>query len=66
MGLLDMLRKLRAEKQKEVRMLLLGLDNAGKTSILKVLADESITHIMPTQGFFGEALHSMTSSADAD
>merc|ERR1712146_481652 len=28
-----------------------GLDNSGKTSILKRLSDEDITHIMPTQGF---------------
>jgi len=35
----------------QVRILMLGLDNAGKTSILKRLSDEDITHIMPTQGF---------------
>jgi len=29
----------------------LGLDNAGKTSILKKLSNESITTICPTQGF---------------
>ena len=32
-------------------ILLLGLDNAGKTTILKQLANEDITTIMPTQGF---------------
>ena len=32
-------------------MLVLGLDNSGKTTILKKLSDEDITHIMPTQGF---------------
>jgi ADP-ribosylation factor-like protein 3 len=26
------------------------LDNAGKTTILKKMSDEDITHIMPTQG----------------
>jgi ADP-ribosylation factor-like protein 3 len=31
--------------------LVLGLDNSGKTTILKKLSDEDITHIMPTQGF---------------
>ncbi|OUM67383.1 hypothetical protein PIROE2DRAFT_5128 [Piromyces sp. E2] len=36
---------------KEVRILFLGLDNAGKTSILKRLADEDISEIRPTQGF---------------
>jgi len=50
MGLLDMLRKLR-KNDKEMRILLLGLDNSGKTSILKKLSDEQIAHIMPTQGF---------------
>merc|ERR1711937_670583 len=34
-----------------LRILMLGLDNSGKTSILKRLSDEDITHIMPTQGF---------------
>jgi ADP-ribosylation factor-like protein 3 len=29
----------------------LGLDNSGKTTILKKLSDEDISHIMPTQGF---------------
>jgi ADP-ribosylation factor-like protein 3 len=31
--------------------LVLGLDNSGKTTILKKLSDEDITQIMPTQGF---------------
>jgi len=35
----------------EARILVLGLDNAGKTTILKKLSDEDIQHIMPTQGF---------------
>uniref|UniRef100_A0A452J1N5 ADP-ribosylation factor-like protein 3 n=1 Tax=Gopherus agassizii TaxID=38772 RepID=A0A452J1N5_9SAUR len=35
----------------EVRILLLGLDNAGKTTLLKQLASEDISHITPTQGF---------------
>ena len=33
------------------RILLLGLDNAGKTTILKKLSDEEVSNIMPTQGF---------------
>jgi len=45
-----MLRKLK-KTSKELRILLLGLDNAGKTSCLKKLSDEEISHIMPTQGF---------------
>ncbi len=50
MGLLSLLRKLK-RSDKEARILVLGLDNAGKTTILKKLSDEDITHIMPTQGF---------------
>ena len=38
-------------REQEARILVLGLDNAGKTTILKKLSDEEITHIMPTQGF---------------
>ena len=30
---------------------MLGLDNSGKTTILKKLSEEDISHIMPTQGF---------------
>ena len=40
---------LRARRQ--ARILVLGLDNAGKTTILKKLSDEDITTITPTQGF---------------
>ena len=36
---------------REVRMCVLGLDNAGKTTILKALSHEEIQHVMPTQGF---------------
>lgn len=50
-GLLSILRKLRAAPEKELRLLLLGLDNAGKTTILKILASEDITHVTPTAGF---------------
>ena len=31
--------------------MVLGLDNSGKTTILKKLSEEDISHIMPTQGF---------------
>lgn len=51
MGLLSILRKLRQAPEKELRLLLLGLDNAGKTTILKVLASEDINHVTPTAGF---------------
>lgn len=50
-GLLALLRKMRSTPEKELRILLLGLDNAGKTTILKQLASEEIAHITPTAGF---------------
>ena len=46
MGLLDMLRKLR-KTEKEARVLVLGLDNAGKTTILKAMSQEDITQYVP-------------------
>ena len=49
-GLLDTIRKLR-KKEKEVRILVLGLDNAGKTTILKAMSNEDIGSITPTHGF---------------
>ena len=36
---------------RQARILVLGLDNSGKTTILKKLSEEDISHIMPTQGF---------------
>jgi ADP-ribosylation factor-like protein 3 len=50
MGLLDFLRKLK-RPETEARLLILGLDNSGKTTILKKLSEEDISHITPTQGF---------------
>lgn len=34
-----------------MKILVLGLDNAGKTTILKSLSNEDITQITPTHGF---------------
>ncbi|KAH1009653.1 ADP-ribosylation factor-like protein 3 [Dendroctonus ponderosae] len=51
MGLLSILRKFTSAPERELRLLLLGLDNAGKTTILKILASEDITSITPTAGF---------------
>ncbi|KAL6096861.1 arl3 [Pungitius sinensis] len=51
MGLLSILRRLKQSPEREVRLLLLGLDNSGKTTLLKQLAAEDISHITPTQGF---------------
>uniref|UniRef100_A0A3Q4B536 ADP-ribosylation factor-like protein 3 n=1 Tax=Mola mola TaxID=94237 RepID=A0A3Q4B536_MOLML len=48
---LNLVHKLKQSPDQEVRLLLLGLDNAGKTTLLKQLAGEDISHITPTQGF---------------
>jgi ADP-ribosylation factor-like protein 3 len=50
MGLLSLLRKLK-KSDREARILVLGLDNSGKTTLLKRISDEEISHVMPTQGF---------------
>eukprot|EP00522_Entomoneis_paludosa_P003233 CAMPEP_0172469872 /NCGR_PEP_ID=MMETSP1065-20121228/64847_1 /TAXON_ID=265537 /ORGANISM="Amphiprora paludosa, Strain CCMP125" /LENGTH=194 /DNA_ID=CAMNT_0013227649 /DNA_START=47 /DNA_END=631 /DNA_ORIENTATION=+ len=50
MGLLSILRKIK-EKEKEIRILILGLDNAGKTTVLKTFCGEPIDTIEPTLGF---------------
>ena len=55
MGLLNLLRSLK-KSEKEARILVLGLDNAGKTTILKAMSEEDINTIMPTQGFNIKAL----------
>ena len=59
MGLLNLLRSLKRD-DKEARILVLGLDNAGKTTILKALSEEDISTIMPTQGFNIKSLVSTT------
>ncbi|PSN36516.1 ADP-ribosylation factor-like protein 2 [Blattella germanica] len=50
MGLLTVLKKMKL-KEKEMRILMLGLDNAGKTTILKRFNGEEIDTISPTLGF---------------
>lgn len=55
MGLLTVLKKLR-QKEKEMRILILGLDNAGKTTILKKFNGEDIDAISPTLGFIIKTL----------
>eukprot|EP00352_Strombidinopsis_acuminata_P006676 CAMPEP_0176356858 /NCGR_PEP_ID=MMETSP0126-20121128/14324_1 /TAXON_ID=141414 ORGANISM="Strombidinopsis acuminatum, Strain SPMC142" /NCGR_SAMPLE_ID=MMETSP0126 /ASSEMBLY_ACC=CAM_ASM_000229 /LENGTH=47 /DNA_ID= /DNA_START= /DNA_END= /DNA_ORIENTATION= len=47
MGLLKLLRGLK-KSESEARILVLGLDNAGKTTILKALSEEETQNIMPT------------------
>ena len=65
MGLLSQLRSLK-KKQGEARILVLGLDNAGKTTILRALSQEDITTIMPTQGFNIKAIVSNIQPLEAE
>ncbi|CAO4364614.1 unnamed protein product [Caenorhabditis nigoni] len=51
MGLMDVLKSFKSPSGREIRILLLGLDNAGKTTILKQLSSEDIQHVTPTKGF---------------
>jgi ADP-ribosylation factor-like protein 2 len=50
MGLLTILKKVK-QKEKELRILILGLDNAGKTTIMKKVSGEDVHVIAPTVGF---------------
>lgn len=38
----------KAKQKVESRILILGLDNSGKTTILKSLSNENVENIMPT------------------
>jgi len=51
MGLLSLLKRLKRDDNKEGRILVLGLDNSGKTSVMKRMSSENIEEITPTQGF---------------
>ncbi|KAI9701075.1 MAG: ADP-ribosylation factor-like protein 2 [Candelina mexicana] len=48
--MLSILRKARL-KDKEMRILMLGLDNAGKTTIVKRIMNEDVDKVSPTLGF---------------
>ncbi|XP_053575249.1 ADP-ribosylation factor-like protein 3 [Bombina bombina] len=53
-GLLSLVEELKSVEDinsDDIRIVLLGLDNAGKTTILTQLALEEINNITPTQGF---------------
>uniref|UniRef100_A0A8B9Z7Q1 ADP-ribosylation factor-like protein 3 n=1 Tax=Buteo japonicus TaxID=224669 RepID=A0A8B9Z7Q1_9AVES len=49
---------LKGSPEQELRIVLLGLDNAGKTTLLKRLASEEVSTITPTQGFNIKSVHS--------
>ena len=61
MGLLKILKKTK-EREKEMRLLILGLDNAGKTTILKKFNGENIDEISPTLGFNIKTLYTRISN----
>lgn len=48
-GLFSVIEKLKGTTELEFRIVLLGLDNAGKTTLLKQLASEDVNTITPTQ-----------------
>ncbi|KAK6464788.1 ADP-ribosylation factor family-domain-containing protein [Scheffersomyces coipomensis] len=50
MGLLSIIKKQKI-KDNEIRVLILGLDNSGKTTIIKNMLQEDINTISPTMGF---------------
>ena len=50
MGLLKIIKKTK-QKEKELRLLILGLDNAGKTTVVKKFLGEDTSEIAPTLGF---------------
>ncbi|KAK9451732.1 ADP-ribosylation factor family-domain-containing protein [Limtongia smithiae] len=50
MGLLTTIRKQKI-KDKEIRVLILGLDNSGKTTLVRHLLHEDVSTVSPTLGF---------------
>lgn len=50
MGLLTIIKKQKA-KNREIRVLTLGLDNSGKTTIVKCMLEEDTNTVLPTMGF---------------
>jgi len=51
MGLLTKFLQRLKSSEVEARIILLGLDNAGKSTILRKLVDQEIHSVTPTQGF---------------
>ncbi|KAK9847955.1 hypothetical protein WJX84_006188 [Apatococcus fuscideae] len=50
MGLLSIIKKVK-QREKEMRVLMVGLDNAGKTTVVKQLNGEDTSTVSPTLGF---------------
>lgn len=50
-GFLSSLLSKKTGPTKIVKLCVLGLDNAGKTTILKAMSNEELQYVMPTQGF---------------
>lgn len=65
MGLLTILKKVK-EEEREIRILVLGLDNAGKTTIVRRLCDRPIDEIEPTLGFSIQTLDYDLANDDDD
>jgi ADP-ribosylation factor-like protein 2 len=60
MVMLTVLRKAR-RKEQEMRVLILGLDNSGKTTFLKKINGEDTSEIAPTFGKFITGIGTITS-----
>jgi ADP-ribosylation factor-like protein 2 len=50
MGLLTIIKKVK-QREKEMRILMVGLDNAGKTTVVKRINGEDTSQVHPTLGF---------------
>lgn len=50
MGLLSIIRKQKI-KDRELRVLMLGLDNAGKSTIVRNILKQDLKQVVPTMGF---------------
>ena len=50
-GVMRITMKKPKKTDRDTRLVILGLDNAGKTTIIKALCDEELSTITPTQGF---------------